>query len=286
MLAETVLEKAADCLRLLCNLLCHEVRVSAQRGCRGIPVDRKLRRFWHRRALRIDHIAGAILVQACKLPILELDDLLRLAGKRRDVRGRIAAIRRLGDDKRRAAACADNLSRRLCRDDSNRPGAFKARDCDAGGLEEVMPRRSCQGLLDEVRYDLGVGIAPELMARSDELRPELAEVLDDAVMDDSGTASAVHMRMGIAVGRRPVRCPPCMGNARRADEICALCALGERRDASCALDAVELSIRREHLDACRIVSTVFEGRESLEEKWSCLLGADVADDAAHGEPPC
>jgi hypothetical protein len=77
-----------------------------------------------------------------------------------------------------------------------------------------------------------------------------------------------------------------MGNARRADEICALCALGECRDATCALDTVELSIRREHLDACRIVSTVFEGRESLEEKWSCLLGADVADDAAHGEPPC
>jgi hypothetical protein len=66
-------------------------------------------------------------------------------------------------------------------------------------------------LLDEVRHDLGVGLALELMPARAELGAQLLVVLDDAVDDDRDLACAVVVRVSVFVAgpavRRPARVP-------------------------------------------------------------------------------
>ena len=45
-------------------------------------------------------------------------------------------------------------------------------------------------LFDKMRDCLGIGVAPELMAASDQLAPKLSVVLDDSVQDERKLALA------------------------------------------------------------------------------------------------
>ena len=69
---------------------------------------------------------------------------------------------------------------------------------------------------DEVGDDLGVGLALELEALLFELFAQLAEVLDDAVVDDRHPVAGVRMRVGLV--RLAVGCPAGMADAGGAGE--------------------------------------------------------------------
>ena len=88
---------------------------------------------------------------------------------------------------------------------------------------------------DQVGERLGVGIRRERHPRGHQPGPELARVLDDAVVDHRQRTGAVGVRVGVAVGRRTVRDPVegpllvlrggCQGQAR--DEQDAACDCDE-----------------------------------------------------------
>ena len=109
---------------------------------------------------------------------------------------------------------------------------------------------------------LGVGVALEHVALGAELRLELAEVLDDAVMDDRDLA--VHVRMRVALGGTAVRRP-----ARVADAGVALQRLLQEAAfevAQLALGATALEVAvLDGGNAGRIIAAILEPTQGVDE---------------------
>ena len=62
-------------------------------------------------------------------------------------------------------------------------------------------------LFDQMREDLGIGLALKVMAAALQLFAQLGEVLDDAVVDDGDTTVAAGVGMGVDNGRLAVSGP-------------------------------------------------------------------------------
>ena len=58
-------------------------------------------------------------------------------------------------------------------------------------------------LFDQMREDLGIGLALKVMAAALQLFAQLGEVLDDAVVDDGDTTVAAGVGMGVNDGGLP-----------------------------------------------------------------------------------
>ena len=126
--------------------------------------------------------------------------------------------------------------------------------------------------------DLAVGLGGELGALPFQLPAQLAEVLDDAVVHDGEPVGRV--RMGVVLGRAPVRCPAGVADADRA---------GERFARELCFQVLELAfstpprqravLQRRH--AGRIVAAIFEALERFDELRGDRLAADDSDNAAH-----
>ena len=281
LLAQTALEQALDGLGLLGDLLLHEVGVAAERCRGGVPVDVEGARVLDGGALGVvdGHLAG--LLEEGDLAVLELDHVGGHACEGCDVRGGIGAVGRGGNHERRAVAGNHELAGGVGAHDGERPGALEAAHGVAHGRDQVALAGTVPGVLHEVRHDLGVGVGGKGVAIAGQVAAELAVVLDDAVVDDGDAAGAVQVRVGVLVGGGAVRGPARVGDARGACEVCGLAAVGEDRDATRALHAVELAVRREHLDASRVVAAVLERCQTVKQELGRLLLAGVSNDSAH-----
>ena len=110
--------------------------------------------------------------------------------------------------------------------------------------------------------------------------PERARVLDDAVMHDGDLPPLVELRVGVALVRRPVRCPARVRDAERPDDRARVDRRLESRDLArhfAGLDALPVHDG----DAGGVVPAVLEPLQPLNEQWRDDLGADVADDSTH-----
>ena len=131
---------------------------------------------------------------------------------------------------------------------------------------------------DELRHRLGIGIGSEDATRGRQLVTQFAEVLDNAVVHDGDAVGAVGMRVDL-VGhamRRPARVTdpdePVQGLG--GDELLQIDEL--------ALGATALDMAvDQRRDTGRIVATIFEALQSLEEQRRRILLPDDTDDAAH-----
>ena len=114
---------------------------------------------------------------------------------------------------------------------------------------------------------------------------QLAEVLDDPVVDDRDRAGAVPVRMGVEVVRPAVGRPASVGQADRGVRG----PVGDRRLeidqlAGPLLDEQVAGVVDER-DPGRIVAAVFEALEPFDEDGARLPRTGVPDDAAHGVMP-
>src|SRR5215469_437449 len=131
---------------------------------------------------------------------------------------------------------------------------------------------------DELRHDLGVGLALEFMASGGELGFELLEILDDAVMNDRDFLGSDRMRVGLRwhAMRRPAR----VADADQALHWLFLDEIGERLQLALGAAALDRAVD-EGRDAGRIIAAIFEAAEPVDQKRSDLLPPDDADNAAH-----
>jgi hypothetical protein len=111
---------------------------------------------------------------------------------------------------------------------------------------------------------------------------ELLEVLDRPVVHDGDRAAAVQVRVGVAVGRRPVGGPAGVADADRPGDL----ALGEHllevgQLAGLALH-LELAVVVQDRHARAVVAAVLQPAQPVEHDLERLLVPDVAHDAAHG----
>jgi hypothetical protein len=120
---------------------------------------------------------------------------------------------------------------------------------------------SCELVLDHEGGNLGIGFGLEAVASCCELLAQGAEILDDAIVDDSKRAR--NMRMSIAFGRFAMRRPTCVADADRARERC---------DRQFGLEVSELALRPAPFEppalegryARRIIPTIFEALQRID----------------------
>ena len=137
------------------------------------------------------------------------------------------------------------------------------------------------GLLDEVGDRLGVGLGGQRVAARLEAVAQLAEVLDDPVVDDRDLAGAVLVRMGIEVVGPAVGRPARVGEADRGVGR----PVGDRRlqvgELAGPLLDEEIAGVVDERDAGRVVAAVLEPPQAFDEDRARLPGTGVTNDAAH-----
>jgi hypothetical protein len=135
-------------------------------------------------------------------------------------------------------------------------------------------------LFDQMRENLGIGVRPEAVAELLERLPQCGAILDDAVVHDTDLLIAAHLRMRIDEVRRTVRRPSRVRDAERSDD---------RRGSHESLELGDLSRRLSSLeplpvhdgDASRVIASVLEAPEPLEEQWRGRAWSNVSYDSAH-----
>ena len=117
-------------------------------------------------------------------------------------------------------------------------------------------------MADQMRDGLGVGLGVEDLAEPFQLLPQLAEVLDDAVVHDRDPVGRV--RMGVALGRPAVGGPAGVADADGA---------GDRRLAEAGLEVDELALGAAALDpavdqggdAGGVIAAIFQALQRLDQ---------------------
>ena len=163
-----------------------------------------------------------------------------------------------------------------------------------GGLFERIKQVAVVQTVDQVRDDLGVGLALKNIAARLERSAQFVMVFDDAVVHQrhpprriGGSACAVaEMRVCVVHHRRAVRGPARVGNARAALHGPAadlLHQLGNTRRAARALQATALRAQATgmHRHAARVIAPVLQPLKPLHEDRDDIAGGNPADDAAH-----
>ena len=268
-------ERAADDFRLLVDLLRHEVAMIALVDEEGLRRD-SLARPADDGAAPVPDL-GAVTGQDRPVALFEIGDLVGERRQGQGIRAEIGLALPVADGQRRAVAGADQEVLLAREQEGQGEGAVQAgqRRLDGGhGPEPLLHQPG-----DELRHDLGVGLALEAYARGLELALQRPEILDDAVMDYGQPRGGV--RVGVGLVRAPVRRPAGMADPdgarqRRLDEF--------------ALQVRELALRTAAVepaplqggDAGRVVAAIFKSPQRLDQRVRDRLTPDDADDSAHG----
>ena len=260
---------------LLVDLLEHEVLVPALLGGLGRPVDRGLLAVARRAVDAGDHHAGRADVG--HVALLEEDDPVGVGQDRRDVAGDEALLAVQADDQGHVLAGADEAALLALVHHDQRVRTLKLAQGGSHGIGQV----ALVGLLDEVGDRLGVRLRREDVAARLEAVAQVPEILDDPVVDHRDVAHAVLVRVGVEVVGPPVGrpagvCEPDgrMGRAIRDRGL----EVGEL--ARLLLDE-QVALLIDEGDARRVVASVLETPETLDQDGPCLAGPGVADDSAH-----
>ena len=190
---------------------------------------------------------------------------------------RYISVVAIADGERRAVAGGDQQLLLALEHEGQREGAAqlleRARDRHLGIEPAVDLARHPE------RDGLRVGLRLGQVAVLGEVGEQLAEILDDAVVDHRDLVGRV--RMGIALGRRAVG-----GPARVADADHAV----ERLDAQLCREIAELALGAaardlaalERRDAGAVIAAILEPLQRIDQARRDRFDPDDPDDAAHG----
>ena len=188
-------------------------------------------------ALVVDRRAGA--GEHRPVAVLEIGDPVGEGRERDGVGAEIHLAVAVADGERAAAPRADHEVVLALEEDGERERALEPLERRLDRLLRREPLGHVAG--HQVGDHLGVGLGRENRAVVLELGLELAEILDDAVVDERQPLGRV--RMGVHLGRRAVGRP-----ARMADAGVA----GERRAAELLLEVPELALGPAALEMARL----------------------------------
>ena len=252
---------------------------------------------------RVERLRLGLALDGLPLGVRELDaagpDVGDLAGSEERDRAR---QRQDGGEVRRhellghaVLAVPDDDAARVPHTRRHEPARLVGGDRDEGvralGLADHPPHRvgevgtARDGVGDEVREHLGVGVRCERVTAVGEALPERLEVLDDAVVHHGDAARWVELRVGVAVGWRAVGGPARVADARGRRGQLPLDAVCQVVELARGAREVELLLVVEERDAGRVVAAVLQAPEAFEEERSGGPRAGIADDAAHVRSP-
>ena len=131
--------------------------------------------------------------------------------------------------------------------------------------------------------DLGVGIGTKEDAFGLQLGPQLAEVLDDAVLHHDDTAVAVGMRVGVTLAGPAVRGPTGVTDADLPGEGRLSQAQGEVAQLADVAPDGDVPVL-DHGNAGRIIAAIFEPTQAVHDDLRGVSRPNVTDDSTHGSP--
>ena len=267
-------QAALDALGLLVDLLEHEVREALQIGDPvGVIVDDGDRSVHPATVEALD--LDAVGADQRDLPVIQVDDA---AGELDDGLGvgrddGLAVSE--ADDEGGAEAGSDEEIGVIAEQHGDAVGAVHETEGGAHGGEGI----TLVELADQVRQDLGVGLAAELHALGLELLPQGAHVLDDAVVDHGDPARRVEVRVGVGLGDATVGGPAGVGDADAALG-CLVDGALQLGDAPHALARPDLALLQEG-DTRGVIAAVLQPPEALHEPIQSGLLPDVPHDSTH-----
>ena len=213
---EIMRERAGDDLRLLVNLLRHEMPVIAlvdekRRGQRldAPPLDRLI--------MRIAEF-GAMARQNGEIAVFEIGELIGERRQRQRIGAEIDFAASSPSPKPTTSGApsprADQEILLAVEQNGERESALEPRQARCHRIDRRKAGRHRLG--EEMGDHLGIRVAFELMPLAAQLVAQLAKILDDAVMDDGDLA--IGMRMRIAFGRLAMCRPARMADPGRAEK--------------------------------------------------------------------
>ena len=271
---EIVGERVGDDLRLLEDLLLHEVAVVAL-------VD-DIGRVGRLPLLATDGVAlgiedrEAVAANHRPVAVFQIGDGIGEGRQRDGIGAEEHLALAMADRQRRAIARADDQIGIVGEHDGEREGAFQPLDRGVGGLDRA--RAVLHRVGDEVGDDFGVGLRGEGIAVALQFLAQFGEILDDAVVDDRDAARK--MRMGVGLVRNAVRGPARVADADRAVERAVVQPPLQIDELALRAPAIEPGIRQRR-DAGGIIAAIFEALERVHDQGGDRARAHDSNDTAH-----
>ncbi len=185
-----------------------------------------------------------------------IDNVARVRHKRRHVGGEEVLTSADADDQRTAVAREEHLLRAVGAQNADRIAALQTAKCLHDGVLQVAVAGVVH--IQQVNDDLRVRLTMEPEPLGLQHLAQLHKVFDDAVLHDGELAVIAHVRMGIRLRRRAVRCPARMAEADIAVKIATVMRFGQQiLDLAAGLGKLDRAAV-EHGDAGRVIAAVFE----------------------------
>ena len=273
-------QRVAYDARLLVNLLEHKVGITALFGHVQVPVDVG--------DLGLNHIAGLVgVLDACgrelgKLTVLEHHDIAGGVDERDDIGGDIGAGLARADHDRGILAGHGNHAGLVSAHGGQTIGTDHVGASLAHGGRQVV--RLGISLFDQMREDLGIGLALKVVAAALQLFAQLGEVLDNAVVDDGDATIAAGVGMGVDNGRLAVSGPAGMADTAGSVAVDIGKLALQARNLTHAADDIEVSrgaLAHLERDARGVITAIFHTLKARDQNVLCNIRAGVADNSAH-----
>ena len=272
-------EGVADHLRLLVDLLGHEVAMvalvdqhRARRRADHLPLDP--------RAADIAHL-DAVTGDDRPVAVLEVGHAVGEGRQRDRIRAEVHLAVAVPDRQRWAVAGADHQVVIAGEDDAERERAVQPRQHRRHRVDRF--HAAAELARQQMHDGLGVGLGLELVAVGDQLVLQLAEVLDDPIVDHRYLGA--HVRMGIALDRLAVRRPACMAESGQAPQRLVVQARFEVAQLALGPPPLEVAVL-DGRDAGRIITPVLEPAQRLDDVTGDRLLAQNSNDATHALNLC
>ena len=205
--------------------------------------------------------------------------MVSVNGPERDrVRAQIHFAVAMADGERRAVAGADHQIIVAGEDEAERERAAKLRQRRLHRLDGV--DALLEQLVDQMQHDLGIGFGLEDRALFLERLAQLAEILDDAVMDHGDALGRVRMR--VVLGRPAMGRPAGMADPGVTVERFGLQPLFQILEFAFGAAARQM-VAFQRGDACGIIAAIFQPFERIHQLLRDRSASQNADNAAHAE---
>ncbi len=210
--------------------------------------------------------------------VFEISDAVGERPERNRIRAEIHFAIAKADGQRRPVAGADHQIVVAGEDEPERERAAKLRQRRPHRLDRL--DALLQEVIDQMQHDLGVGFGLEDRALFLKRFAQLAEILDDAVVNDGNTLGRV--RMGVVFGRLAMGGPAGVADAGMARQ-----RLGPEPRFEIFQFALGAPPRQvvafERCDARGIVAAIFQPLERIDQLLRDRAPPQDADNAAHAD---
>jgi hypothetical protein len=180
---------------------------------------------------------------------------------------------------------SDDDSRSTFPQAGNRVTTFQLPDCIADSVKEskrfvVEALEFFKFLLNQVRYDLRVGLRTKYVTPLKKGLTKWKEIVNDTVVDDADRTLTIDVRMGIRWSWCPVSCPTGVGYPHfRLESVSGQNLLKPLYPPCLFNDGKFVAIQNSN--PTRIIAAILKPLESRNEDFYDIFFANVSKDAAH-----